>query len=230
MVDRRRFSICRSGNGGVAGSRPGRRPHFLYGQEMGERSRRGLCPLDLRAASGWPSAKVGGAPTTDEWTGVPQPVSRRAAGAMPLPESLRNRTGSASGETRVAHHAHVRSAAHGRRSFLAGLLFPCWERPQPELSPQLAYSWGAVVTGGYWQGTPGGFSRGLAEVPLSVLLWVLSLTQRKYPARRGGTRQSPPPKAAHSERLYEARKSPPPHWAENLRKAPESSRSRGLFT
>ena len=98
---------CRSVSGRVAGSRPGRRPHFLYGQEMGERSRRGLGrparaapgaryarrplagapprdpglsplrgpgpagrilykdglrpnPCDPNAASGWPSAKVGG--------------------------------------------------------------------------------------------------------------------------------------------------------------------------
>ena len=28
---------------------------------MGERNRRGPCPLDPRAASGWPAAKVGGA-------------------------------------------------------------------------------------------------------------------------------------------------------------------------
>ena len=99
---------CRSVSGRVAGSRPGGRPHFLCGQEMGERSRRGLGrparaapgaryarrplagapprdpglsplrgpgpvgrilykdglrpnPLDPRAASGWPAAKVGGA-------------------------------------------------------------------------------------------------------------------------------------------------------------------------
>ena len=98
---------CRSVSGRVAGSRPGGRPHFLCGQEMGERSRRGLgrparaapgaryarrplagAPprdpglsplrgpgpvgrilykdglrpnlLDPRAASSWPSAKVGG--------------------------------------------------------------------------------------------------------------------------------------------------------------------------
>ena len=31
----------------------------------------------------------------------------------------------------------------------------CWERPQPELCPQLVYPWGAAVTCGYWQGTPG---------------------------------------------------------------------------
>ena len=97
-------------------------------------------PFDPRAASGWPAAKVGGARFTDERTSLQHPASRRAAGAMPLPESLRNRTGSASGETRIAHHAHVRSAAHGRRSFLAALLFLCWEHPQPELSPQLVYS------------------------------------------------------------------------------------------
>ena len=131
----------------IAGSRPGRRPHFLYGQEMGERSRRGLGrparaapgaryarrplagapprvpglsplrgpgpvgrilykdglrpnPLDPRAASGWPAAKVGGALFTDQRTGVQHPASRRAAGAMPLPASLRNRTGGASGEVR----------------------------------------------------------------------------------------------------------------------------------
>ena len=85
---------CRSVSGRVAGSRPGGRPHFLYGQEMGERSRRGLCPLDPRAASGWPSAKVGGARFTDERTGVQHPARRRATGAMPLPASLRNRIGS----------------------------------------------------------------------------------------------------------------------------------------
>ncbi len=214
----------------MPGPAPAGGPISCADKKWGKEAAGGYAPLTPSAASGWPSAKVGGAPSTDQRTSRQHPAGRRAAGAMPLPASLRNRTGNASGETRVSHHAHFRSAAHGRRSFLAGLLFPCWERPQPELSPQLAYSWGAVVTGGYWQGTPGGFSRGLAEVPLSVLLWVLSLTQRKYPARRGGTRQSPPPKAAHSERLYEARKSPPPHWAENLRKAPESSRSRGLFT
>ena len=51
-------------------------------------------PLDPRAASDWPAAKVGGAPSTDERTGVQHPARRRAAGAMPLPVSLRNRTGS----------------------------------------------------------------------------------------------------------------------------------------
>ena len=35
--------------------------------------------------------------------------------------------------------------------------FICWERPQPELSPQLVYPWGAAVTCGSWQGAPGGY-------------------------------------------------------------------------
>ncbi len=91
VVDRRRVSICRSLSGGAAGSRPGRRPYFLAAQEIGERNRRGLRPLDPRAASGWPSAKVGGALSTHQRTGVQHPACRRAAGAMPLPESLRDR-------------------------------------------------------------------------------------------------------------------------------------------
>ena len=59
------------------------------------------------------------------------------------------------------------------------LLFLCWERPQPELSLQLVYLWGVTATGGYWQGTPGGFSRGLAEVPLSALLPPTSWARKK---------------------------------------------------
>ena len=59
------------------------------------------------------------------------------------------------------------------------LLFLCWERPQPELSPQLVYLWGVTVVCGYWQGTPGGFSRGLAEVPLSALLPPTSWARKK---------------------------------------------------
>ena len=34
--------------------------------------------------------------------------------------------------------------------------FGRWAHPQPELSLQLVYPWGAAVTCGYWQGTPGG--------------------------------------------------------------------------
>ena len=35
--------------------------------------------------------------------------------------------------------------------------FHRWVRPQPELSLQLVYPWGAAVACGYWQGTPGGY-------------------------------------------------------------------------
>ena len=35
--------------------------------------------------------------------------------------------------------------------------FGRWAHPQPELSLQLVYPWGAAVTCGYWQGTPGGY-------------------------------------------------------------------------
>ena len=55
----------------------------------------------------------------------------------------------------------------------------CWEHPQPELCPQLVYPWGVTVTCGSWQGTPGGFSRGLAEVPLSALLPPTSWARKK---------------------------------------------------
>ena len=81
------------------------------------------------------------------------------------------------------------------------LLFLCWERPQPELSLQLVYLWGVTATGGYWQGTPGGFSRGLAEVPLSALLPPTSWARKKsarlpgrdpaIPAAEGGTSGAP---------------------------------------
>ena len=57
-------------------------------------------PCGPSVASGWPAAKVGGARFTDQRTSRQHPARRRAAGAMPLPESLRNRTGSAPGEAR----------------------------------------------------------------------------------------------------------------------------------
>ena len=57
--------------------------------------------------------------------------------------------------------------------------FHRWVRPQPELCPQLVYLWGATVVCGSWQGTPGGFSRGLAEVPLSALLPPTSWARKK---------------------------------------------------
>ena len=76
-----------------------------------------------------------------------------------------------------------------------------WERPQPELSLQLVYLWGAAVVCGSWQGTPGGFSRGLAEVPLSALLpptsWACKKSARlpgrdpAIPAAEGGSPKAP---------------------------------------
>ena len=171
---------CRSVSGRVAGSRPGGRPHFLCGQEMGERSRRGLGrparaapgaryarrplagapprdpglsplrgpgpvgrilykdglrpnPLDPRAASGWPAAKVGGALFTDQRTGVQHPASRRAAGAMPLPASLRNRTGSASGEARPLLRGAQRPRGGGKLRGFAAHARKARERPERAL-------------------------------------------------------------------------------------------------
>ena len=67
---------------------------FLRAQERNQRRARGAPPLRpprrLRLAFGQSRRR----PATDERTGVQQPASRRAAGAMPLPESLRHRTGS----------------------------------------------------------------------------------------------------------------------------------------
>ena len=120
---------------------------------------------------------------------------------MPLPVSLRNRIGRAPGEARPLLRGAQRRwgggklrgfAAHARRAcerperalFSAAGFgepsgFNCWERPQPELSLQLVYPWGVAVVCGLWQGTPGGFSRGLAEVPLSALLPPTSWARKK---------------------------------------------------
>ena len=96
---------------------------------------------------------------------------------MPLPEGLRNRTRNTFGEMR-RQNTKERPPVGGAPLWLS-LLFLCWERPQPELSPQLVYLWGVTVVCGYWQGTPGGFSRGLAEVPLSALLPPTSWARKK---------------------------------------------------
>ena len=151
---------------------------FLLAQERNQRRARGATPLRPRAASGWPAAKVGGALFTDQRTSLQHPACRRAAGAMPLPVSLRNRIGSASGEARPLLRGAQRPrgggklrgfAAHARRArerperaLFSAVWFwrairqqDCWVRPQPELSFQLVYPWGAAVVRGYWQGTPG---------------------------------------------------------------------------
>ena len=213
---------------------------FLLPQERNQRRARGASPLRpqrrLRLAFGQSRRR----PVTDQRTSLQHPVSRRAAGAMPLPASPRNRTGSAFGEARpllrgaqrprgggklrgFAAHARKARERPGRALFsavrlrrairlrslgaqgvcqlrplpatdpaigqamhvplpdkLAAPSIPtCWEHPQPELCPQLVYPWGVTVTCGSWQGTPGGFSRGLAEVPLSALLLPTSWARKK---------------------------------------------------
>ena len=71
-----------------------RRVPFLLAQERNQRKARGASPLRpprrLRLACGQSQRR----PATDQWAGVQHPASRRTAGAMPLPVSLRNRTGS----------------------------------------------------------------------------------------------------------------------------------------
>ena len=152
---------------------------FLLAQERNQRRARGALPLRpprrLRLAFGQSRRR----PVTDQWAGMQQPASRRAAGAMPLPESLRNRTGSAPGEARPllrgaqrprgggklrGYAAHARKARERPERALFSAAdygepsgFGRWERPQPELSPQLVYPWGVTVIRGLWQGTPGGY-------------------------------------------------------------------------
>ena len=64
---------------------------FLLAQERNQRRARGASPLRpqrrLRLAFGQSRRR----PATDQRTSLQQPASRRAAGAMPLPESLRDR-------------------------------------------------------------------------------------------------------------------------------------------
>ena len=144
---------------------------------MGERSRRGLCPLDPRAASGWPAAKVGGALSRMNERAYSIPP-----GAAPRAQCLCRRVSGTESDVRSGRHGHFCAArsAHGEAENCAALprtraaranvrngrcFPPCvpgepsgfiyWERPQPELSLQLVYLLGAAVTCGYWQGTPG---------------------------------------------------------------------------
>mgnify|MGYP007060496427 CR=1 FL=1 len=145
-------------------------------------------PLDPRAASGWPAAKVGGAlpRINGRVFSIPPAAAPRAQCLCPR----------ASGTVlRVRSGRHVRicvaRSAHGEAENCAALprtrarranarngrcFPPCvpdepsgfgrWERPQLELSLQLVYPWGAAVTCGYWQGTPGGFLKGTGGSPL----------------------------------------------------------------
>ena len=86
---------------------------FLRAQERNQRRARGAPPLRpprrLRLACGQSRRR----PVTDQWAGVQHPARRRAAGAMPLPESLRHRTGSSHREGTSAFA--WRAAPTGRR-------------------------------------------------------------------------------------------------------------------
>ena len=169
----------------------------------------GLRPCDPRAASGWPSAKVGGAlpRMNGQVYSIPpaaapqaQCLCRRASGTVPgvrfgeARPLLRGAQRPRGGGKLRGFAAHARRARERPERALFSAVdfgepsgFGRWERPQLELSLQLVYPWGAAVTCGYWQGTPGGFSRGLAEVPLSGLL-VPFRPSEKEPVVRGGTR------------------------------------------
>ena len=55
----------------------------------------------------------------------------------------------------------------------------CWERPQPELSLQLVYPWGAAVVCGLWQGTSGD-SKGPGGGSFGALLSSISWANKKW--------------------------------------------------
>ena len=151
-------------------------------------------PVGLRPKSAAPRPRISGQADSIPPAAAPraQCLCRRAPGTVP--GVLVGRHGrfcvarSAHGEAENCA-ASPRTRA-GRANARNGRCFPPygfgepsgfgrWERPQPELSPQLVYLWGVTATGGYWQGTPGGFSRGLAEVPLSALLPPTSWARKK---------------------------------------------------
>ena len=146
---------------------------------MGERSRRGPCPLDPHAASGWPAAKVGGALSrmSERAYSIPpaaapraQCLCRRVSGtvpgvrlgeARPLLRGAQRPQGGGKLRGFAAHARRARERPERALFSVADLGEPsgvrCWERPQPELCPQLVYPWGAAVVCGLWQGTPGGY-------------------------------------------------------------------------
>ena len=90
-------------------------------------------PCDPNAASGWPAAKVGGALFTDQRTSLQHPASRRAAGAMPLPESLRSSTESAFVEARPLLHGAQRPRGGGKLRGFAAHARRARERPERAL-------------------------------------------------------------------------------------------------
>ena len=126
---------------------------FLLAQERNQRRARGAAPLRpqrrLRLACGQSRRR----PVTDERTSLQHPTSRRTAGAMPLPESLRNRTGSASGEARPLLRGAQRPRGGGKLRGYAAHARRARERPERALfsavCPRRAFrprSLGAPVT------------------------------------------------------------------------------------
>ena len=144
---------------------------------MGERSRRGPCPLDPRAASGWPSAKVGGAllRISGRAYSIPpaaapraQCLCRRVSGTVPKVRPGRH------GRFCVARSAHgeaencaatprtraERANARNGRCFPPGVPgepsgFGRWERkahvscgPCPQLTPRSVKPMRVRLTGG----------------------------------------------------------------------------------
>ena len=196
VAGRRLFQVCRSASGTVCrwstdggirfaargaaelpGPAPAGGPISCPYKKWGKEAAGGCAPLTPSAASGWPAAKVGGAlpRMNGRVCSIPpaaapraQCLCRRAPGTVP--EMLSGRCD--------GKNAKERRPVGGAPLWLS-LLFLCWVRPQPELSPQLVYPWGVAVVRGSWQGTPGGFSRGLAEVPLSALLPPTSWARKK---------------------------------------------------
>ena len=187
-------------------------------------------PCDPRAASGWPAAKVDGALSriSGRAYSIPPAAAPRAqclcpgvsgtvpgvrfGEARPLLRGAQRPQGGGKLRGFAAHARKARERPVRALFSAAGLGQPSglgrWVRPQPELSPQLVYPWGAAVTCGLWQGTPGGFSRGLAEVPLSALLPPTSWAPKKSARPPGRVPAFPPPQAAHLKRPGGARKKP----------------------
>ena len=151
-------------------------------------------PVGLRPKSAAPCHG-----SADEPTASRQPPRRgrnASAGESPEPYRKCSRGGTSAfawraaptGRRKTARLRHAR--AQSARTPDTGVVFRwvglpepsgvrCWVRPQPELSFQLVYPWGVTVVCGYWQGTPGGFSRGLVEVPLSAFLPPTSWARKK---------------------------------------------------
>ena len=149
-----------------------RRVPFLLAQERNQRRARGASPLRpqrrLRLACGQSRRR----PATDQRTSLQHPASRRAAGAMPLPVSLRNRIGRAPGEARPLLRGAQRPrgggklrgfAAHARRTrerperaLFSAVWFwrairqqDCWvQRHQPSTCGWLGVSGGGILKGG----------------------------------------------------------------------------------